>query len=152
MLIHKQRSLYDMSDEEKRDLTDIVLVAINEVTKFDPENSEESRYDIGIDLSNIPPFNPYMVSKVLRSLGYEQLEDGFNSNGWQLDYWDSYEHHDMKKFPYMQISGTGYIHQCHLHGYEEDYNTYPHLEDDPEYTDRIKHGIELIQSAMNRSE
>ena len=52
----------------------------------------------------------------------------------------------------MQISGTGWIHECHLHGYEEDDGVYPHLEDDSEYTDCIKHGLELIKNAINRVE
>lgn len=52
----------------------------------------------------------------------------------------------------MQISGTGWVHECHLHGYEEDNGIYPHLEDDSAYTDCIKHGLDLIKNAMNRVE
>lgn len=36
MLLHKQKSLYHLSDDEKSDLMDMILVAINEVTKFNP--------------------------------------------------------------------------------------------------------------------
>lgn len=32
MLLHKQKSLYHLSDDEKSDLMDMILVAINEVT------------------------------------------------------------------------------------------------------------------------
>lgn len=37
MLLHNQKSMYHMDDVEKTNLTDMVLVAINEVTKFNPE-------------------------------------------------------------------------------------------------------------------
>ena len=58
MLLHRQKSLYymDMEDKEKDNLRDIVLVAINEVTKFDKENMDGNRYDVGVDFSNILPF------------------------------------------------------------------------------------------------
>ena len=44
MLLHKQKSLYHLSDDEKSDLMDMILVAINEVTKFNPNESDGSRY------------------------------------------------------------------------------------------------------------
>lgn len=72
MLLHKQKSLYHLSDDEKSDLMDMILVAINEVTKFNPNESDGSRYDYGVDFSNMPPINPYVVSNVLQDLGYEE--------------------------------------------------------------------------------
>lgn len=42
MMLHKQKSLYEISSKEKADLTDMILVAINEVTKFDPEKQMET--------------------------------------------------------------------------------------------------------------
>lgn len=52
MLLHKQKSLYHLSDDEKSDLMDMILVAINEVTKFNPNESDGSRYDYGGCRSN----------------------------------------------------------------------------------------------------
>lgn len=37
MLLHSQKSLYYADGEEITNLTDMVLVAINEVTKIDPD-------------------------------------------------------------------------------------------------------------------
>ncbi len=150
MLLHNQKSMYHMNDVEKTNLTDMVLVAINEVTKFNPENTDGSSYDFGVDFTNISPFNPYMISDVLQDLGYEDVD--LDTNGWDHDYWNSFTHPDGKKFPPMQLSGTGWIHECHLHGNEDDCGVYPHLEDDPKYADRIKHGLELLEKAMNRAE
>lgn len=118
MLLHKQKSLYHLSDDEKSDLMDMILVAINEVTKFNPNESDGSRYDYGIDFSNMPPINPYVVSNVLQDLEYE--EGDVDTNGWENDYWQSFTHPDEKKFPPMQMSGTSWIHECHLHGEEDD--------------------------------
>ena len=150
MMLHKQKSLYEISSKEKTDLADMILVAINEVTKFDPEKADGDRYKEGVDFSNIPPFNPHMISWVLYDLGYEEGE--LDTNGWELDYWLMFKHPDDKTFPPMQMSGTAWIHKCQLHGDEEDERLYPHLEDNPEYADRIKHGLELISKVMDRGE
>ncbi len=149
MLLHKQKSLYHMDDREKDNLRDMILVAINEVTKFDPEKSEDSRYETGVDLSNIPPFNPYMVSYALQDLGYE--EDLLDTNGWEHDYWQKFTHPDSKRFPPMQLTGTSWIHECQIHGIEDDCGIYPYLENDPEYSDCIRNGLKLLSEAMNRA-
>ena len=128
MLLHKQKSLYHLSDDEKSDLMDMILVAINEVTKFNPNESDGSRYDYGVDFSNMPPINPYVVSNVLQDLGYE--EGDVDTNGWENDYWQSFTHPDEKKFPPMQMSGTSWIHECHLHGEEDEDTLYQYLEDE----------------------
>lgn len=91
-----------------------------------------------------------MIAATLEELGYN--DEGLDSNGWEHDYWQSFYHPDNKKFPPMQISGTSFVHQCCLHGNEEKCGEYPHLEDNPEYADRIKHGLELLAKAMNRAE
>lgn len=82
IMLHKQKSLYEISSKEKADLADMVLVAINEVTKFDPEKADGDRYEEGVDFSNIPPFNPHMISWALYDLGYEEGE--LNTNGWVI--------------------------------------------------------------------
>lgn len=94
MLLHNQKSMYHMDDVEKTNLTDMVLVAINEVTKFNPENTDGSSYDFGVDFTNISPFNPYMISDVLQDLGYEDVD--LDTNGWDHDYWSSFTHPDDK--------------------------------------------------------
>ncbi|RGH18342.1 hypothetical protein DWV75_03835 [Ruminococcus sp. AF12-5] len=151
MLLHKQKSLYymDMEDKEKDNLRDMVLVAINEVTKFDQENMDEDRYDVGVDFSNISPFNPHMISYALQDLGYEEVD--LRINGWEHDYWQKFTHPNSKKFPPMQLTGTSWIHKCQIHGVEDDYETYLHLENDPEYSNRIKNGLKLLSEAMNRA-
>lgn len=150
MLLHSQKSLYYADGEEITNLTDIVLVAINEVTKIDPDKRDDGSYNYGVDFSNIPPFNPYMIAATLEELGYNA--ECLESNGWEHDYWQSFYHPDNKKFPPMQTSGTSLIHQCRLHGNEEKCGEYPRLEDNPEYADRIKHGLELLKKAMDRAE
>ena len=107
MMLHKQKSLYEISSKEKADLADMILVAINEVTKFDPEKADGDRYKEGVDFSNIPPFNPHMISWALYDLGYEEGE--LDTNGWELDYWLMFKHPDDKTFPPMQMSGTASV-------------------------------------------
>ena len=148
MLLHKQRSLYFLSDREKVDVTDLVLVAINEVTKFNPEESNNGRSNYGIDFSNIVPVNPHVLSCVLEDLGYKEVT--FDTDGVVMNYWDSFEHHDNKNFPTMQISGTAFVHECRLHGMDYDRKIYPHLERNPKYASRINHGLELLYGVKNR--
>lgn len=134
---------------KKNQTSDIVLAAINEVTKCDI--SKNNRYDSGVDISNMPPFNPYNTSHVLQDLGYEENEDGFTTNGWEYDYWNVLHHPDENTFPPMQISGTAFIHECHINGIDDDaddHPVYPHLEDNPAYADRVKHGYELLKASQ----
>lgn len=63
MLLHEQKSLYRMDAEEKENLKDMVLVAINEITKFDPDKTDKDKEDFGVEFSNIAPFNPVMIKK-----------------------------------------------------------------------------------------
>lgn len=148
MLLHRQKSLYRMDTEEKENLKDMVLVAINELTKFEPGITDEDREEFGVEFSNIAPFNPGMIEDVLLELGYEEGE--LYANGWEHDYWYPFTHPDKKHFPPVELVGTAWIHECKLHGRYHDYESYPHLEDNPEYTDRINHGRELLSKAMDR--
>lgn len=97
MLLHSQKSLYYADGEEITNLTDMVLVAINEVTKIDPDKRDDGSYNYGVDFSNIPPFNPYMIAATLEELGYNA--ECLESNGWEHDYWQSFYHPDNKKIP-----------------------------------------------------
>ena len=49
MLLHEQKSLYRMDAEEKENLKDMVLVAINEITKFDPDKTDKAKEDFGVE-------------------------------------------------------------------------------------------------------
>ena len=148
MLLHRQKSLYRMDAEEKENLKDMVLVAINELTKFEPGITDEDRDEFGVEFSNIAPFNPVMIKNVLIELGYEA---GYlDENGWDSNYWCPFIHPDKKQFPPVRLTGTTWIHKCQLHGMYDDYESYPHLEDNPEYTRRIKRGKELLAKAMDR--
>lgn len=148
MLLHRQKSLYRMDTEEKENLKDMVLVAINELTKFEPGITDEDREEFGVEFSNIAPFNPGMIEDVLIELGYEEGE--LDATGWEHDYQYPFTHPDKKHFPPVKLVGTAWIHECKLHGRYDDYESYPHLEDNPEYTDRINHGRELLSKAMDR--
>lgn len=148
MLLHRQKSLYRMDTEEKENLKDMVLVAINELTKFEPGITDEDREEFGVEFSNIAPFNPGMIEDVLIELGYEGGE--LDATGWEHDYQYPFTHPDKKHFPPVELVGTAWIHECKLHGRYDDYESYPHLEDNPEYTDRINHGRELLSKAMDR--
>lgn len=148
MLLHRQKSLYRMDTEEKENLKAMVLVAINELTKFEPGITDEDREDFGVEFSNIAPFNPGMIENILIELGYKEGE--LDATGWEHDYCYPFTHPDKKHFPPVKLVGTAWIHECRLHGTYDDYESYPHLEDNPEYTNRIKHGRELLSKAMDR--
>ena len=148
MLLHEQKSLYRMDAEEKENLKDMVLVAINELTKFEPGITDEDREEFGVEFSNIPPFNPGMIEDVLLELGYKEGE--LDINGCEYDYWYPFTHPDKKHFPPVELVGTAWIHECKLNGMYDDHESYPHLEDNPEYTRRIKRGKELLAKAMDR--
>lgn len=149
-LLRQQKSLYNLDEKERNDLTDIILAAINEITKSDP--AAVDRYDVGVDISNMPPFNPYLVGHALEDLGYKEDKDGLDTNGWAHDYWCNYTHSDNMTFPALQLSGTSFIHKCLIHGIYDDDTEYNHLENNPEYVKRINHGYELLKQSYTRPE
>ena len=121
---------------EKENLKDMVLVAINEITKFDPDKTDKDKEDFGVEFSNIAPFNPVMIKNVLIELGYEA---GYlDENGWDGNYWCPFIHPDKKHFPPVRLTGTTWIHKCQLHGMYDDCEVYPHLEDNLERNTAIK--------------
>lgn len=147
-ILRDQEPVYALTEQEKSDLTDIVLVAINEVTKSDP--SQVDRHHVGVDISNMPPFNPYVVSSILHDLEYEENENGFITADWKHDYWDHYHHSNCDVFPPMQISGESFIHSCRITGEETDDKEYIPLENNPEYTERIEHGYRILKASYTR--
>ena len=151
MLLHKQDYFQELREGEKEDVRDMILVAINEATKFSDSDSEKAE-DLGVDFSNIPPINAIIIDDVLQSLGYvldiEPELDGFYGEYSAL--WDS----ENSILPPMGVSGAALEHKIILcrswyYGVAE---TYEILEENPKYAKMIKHGKELISKAVNRSE
>ena len=50
MLLHKQDYFQELREGEKEDVRDMILVAINEATKFSDSDSEKAE-DFGVDFS-----------------------------------------------------------------------------------------------------
>lgn len=151
MLLHKQDYFQELREGEREDVIDMILVAINEATKFSGSDSEEAE-DFGVDFSNIPPINAIIIDDVLQSLGYvldiEPELDGFYGEYSAL--WNS----ENSILPPMGVSGVALEHKIILcrswyYGVE---GTYEVLEENPKYAKMIKHGKELISKAVNRSE
>lgn len=151
MLLHKQDYFQELREGEREDVIDMILVAINEATKFSGSDSEEAE-DFGVDFSNIPPINAIIIDDVLQSLGYvldiEPELDGFYGEYSAL--WNS----ENSILPPMGVSGVALEHKIILcrswyYGVE---GTYEVLEENPKYAKMIEHGKELISKAVNRSE
>lgn len=151
MLLHKQNYFQELREGEKEDVRDMILVAINEATKFSDSDSEEAE-DFGVDFSNIPPINAIIIDDVLQSLGYvldmEPELDGFYGEYCAL--WNS----ENSILPPMGVFGVALEHKIILcrswdYGVSE---TYEVLEENPKYAKMIEHGKELISKAVNRSE
>lgn len=143
-LENENRNRWKIYDTKKEMLTFIILRTIDKISKFEPSEESDSRYEIGTDLSSIG-VGPYHVKKVLEELGYK--EDSFSKNGWEMDYWFHFQHPD-PKFPPLCLSGTAIIHEMYLRGEEEDYKTYEEREEelrnDPEFQNLINKGMELL--------
>ena len=143
MLLHKQDYFQELREGEKEDVRDMILVAINEATKFSDSDSEKAE-DFGVDFSNIPPINAIIIDDVLQSLEL----DGFYGEYCAL--WNS----ENPILPPMGVFGVALEHKIILcrswyYGVAE---TYEILEENPKYAKMIKHGKELISKAVNRSE
>lgn len=150
MLLHKQDYFQELREGEKEDVRDMILVAINEATKFSDSDSEKAE-DFGVDFSNIPPINAIIIDDVLQSLGYvldmEPELDGFYGEYCAL--WNS----ENPILPPMGVFGVALEHKIILcrswcYGVAE---TYEILEENPKYAKMIEHGKELISKAVNRS-
>jgi hypothetical protein len=151
MLLHKQDYFQELREGEREDVIDMILVAINEATKFSGSDSEEAE-DFGVDFSNIPPINAIIIDDVLQSLGYvldiEPELDGFYGEYSAL--WNS----ENSILPPMGVSGVALEHKiilCRSWYYGVEW-TYEVLEENPKYAKMIEHGKELISKAVNRSE
>lgn len=134
-------------DEETREKIKVMVAAhIDKIANFDVESGADTRYDVVLDLSDIPGVGPYHVDEIIKSFGYTETD--FSDNGWQMDYWFHYSHPESDKFPPLCLSGTAIIHEMYLRGEEEDYKTYAEheekLKNDPEFQELMRQGIAIM--------
>ena len=69
----------------------------------------------GIELQKCPVI---AITEILKEYGYAEDEGSFNTNGWQVDWWQSYTH---KEKPRLTLGGDVYYdYYCKLYVDEED--------------------------------
>ena len=139
----KNRWLLD--EETKAKVKAMVVAHIDKIAK----DEINSRWDVTLDLSEIPGVGPYHVKHIIEDLGYK--EDSFSDNGWEMDYWFHFRHPESDKFPPLCLSGTAIIHEMYLRGEDDDYVTYEEreekLKNDSEFQELMRHGIDIIAKA-----
>lgn len=145
-MILKEGNYWHIKDSKQKELLkNIIIDTINEIASFEVTEDSVSRYNVGIDLTNMG-VGPYHVKDILEELGYN--EDDFSDNGWEMDYWFHFQHPESDKFPPLCLSGTAIIHEMYLRGEDDDYVTYVEreekLKNDPEFQDLIKQGMAII--------
>lgn len=147
-MVLEQNNYWQLEDKKKELLTKIIKGVIKNIADFKiDENSSTSRWDVGMDLTNMG-VGPYHIKDILEDLGYE--EDNYDTNGWEMDYWFHFQHPD-SNYPPLCLSGTAIIHSMYLRGEEEDYKTYEERENelinDSEYQNLIEQTIGLLKKA-----
>lgn len=145
-MILKEGNYWHIKDSKQKELLkNIIIDTINEIASFEVTEDSVSRYNVGIDLTNMG-VGPYHVKDILEELGYN--EDDFSDNGWEMDYWFHFQHPESDKFPPLCLSGTAIIHEMYLRGEDDDYVTYVEreekLKNDPEFQDLTKQGMAII--------
>lgn len=145
-MILKEGNYWHIKDDKQKELLkNIIMNTINEIASFKVTDNSVSRYDVGIDLTNMG-FGLYHVKEILEELGYK--EDDFSDNGWEMDYWFHFQHPESDKFPPLCLSDTAIIHEMYLRGEEEDYETYTEreekLKNDPEFQELMRQGIAIV--------
>ena len=139
----KNRWLLD--EETKTKVKAMVVAHIDKIAKYELN----SRWDVTLDLSEIPGVGPYHVKHIIEDLGYK--EDSFSDNGWEMDYWFHFQHPESDKFPPLCLSGTAIIHEMYLRGEDDDYVTYEEreekLKNDSEFQELMRQGIDIIAKA-----
>ena len=140
----KEKNRWILNTKTKEKVKDMIINHIDTIAKSDVESI--SRYEVTLDLSEIPGVGPYHVKEIIEELGYN--EDSFDDNGWKMDYWFHFQHPESNKFPPLCLSGTAIIHEMYLRGEEEDYETYTEreekLKNDPELQALIQQGMNII--------
>ena len=143
----KEKNRWLLDEETKAKIKAMVVAHINKIANFDIESG--SRYEVALDLSEIPGVGPYHVKHIIEDLGYK--EDSFSDNGWEMDYWFHFQHPESDKFPPLCLSGTAIIHEMYLRGEDDDYVTYEEreekLKNDSEFQELMKQGIDIIAKA-----
>ena len=141
----EEKNRWLLNEETETKVKAMVVAHIDKIAKYELN----SRWDVALDLSEIPGVGPYHVKHIIEDLGYK--EDSFDDNGWQMDYWFHFQHPESDKFPPLCLSGTAIIHEMYLHGEDNDYVTYEEreerLKNDPELQKLIKQGIDIIAEA-----
>lgn len=138
----KEKNRWILNTKTKEKVKAMIINHIDTIAKSDVESI--SRYEVTLDLSEIPGVGPYHVKEIIEELGYN--EDSFDDNGWEMDYWFHFQHPESNKFPPLCLSGTAIIHEMYLRGEDDDYVTYSEREE------KLKNDTELqalIQQGMN---
>ena len=140
-----EKNYWELNNKSKEVLTKIIKKAIDDITSYTAIEGSNSRYEVGIDLTNMG-VGPYHVKDILEDLGY--IDDDFDTNGWQMDYWFHFQHPESDKFPPLCLSGTAIIHEMDLRGEDNDYVTYTEreerLKNDTELQELIRQGMNII--------
>ena len=141
----EEKNRWLLDEETKTKVKAMVVAHIDKIAK----DELNSRWDVALDLSEIPGVGPYHVKHIIEDLGYK--EDSFDDNGWQMDYWFHFQHPESDKFPPLCLNGTAIIHEMYLRGEDDDYVTYEEreerLKNDPELQKLIKQGMNIIAEA-----
>ena len=144
---NKNRWLLD--EETKAKVKDMIVAHIDKIAKYEFKTGSNSRWDILLDLSELPGVGPYHVECIIKDLGYKEIDS--NNNGWQMDYRFHFQHPEPDKFPPLCLSGTGIIHEMYLHGEDNYYITHAECEemikDNPKFQGLIKQGMSIIAKA-----
>lgn len=142
------KNRWNLDDDKKEQVKAIIIAHINKIAKHELKTDNDSRWDVSLDLSELPGVGPYHIENILKELGYENND--YDTNGWQMDYWFHFIHQD-KKFPPLCLQGTAIIHEMYLHGEDEDKKTYEDLDEDlkndTEFQELMAKGMKLIENA-----
>ena len=141
----EEKNRWLLDEETKAKVKAMVVAHIDKIAK----DELNSRWDVTLDLSEIPGVGPYHVKHIIEDLGYK--EDSFSDNGWEMDYWFHFQHPESDKFPPLCLSGTAIIHEMYLRGEDDDYVTYEEreekLKNDSEFQELMRQGIDIIAKA-----
>ena len=141
----KEKNRWLLNEETETKVKAMVVAHIDKIAKYELN----SRWDVALDLSEIPGVGPYHVKHIIEDLGYK--EDSFSDNGWEMDYWFHFQHPESDKFPPLCLSGTAIIHEMYLRGEDDDYVTYEEreekLKNDSEFQELMRQGIDIIAKA-----
>lgn len=99
------KNRYELTTDIKEKYVPIVKKFIDELEAY-----QGNPFDVCKDFSGTE-LNPYTLGIILTELGYE--EDGFDKNGWEMDFWITYKKPGFKT---LILAGTGIIFEMVLRG------------------------------------